>query len=521
VGKVLRRGGAYSCRRRVPVDLIAAYGGQKELVVALGTNDPAEAAILNRRMWVKLDEEFEAKRNQIAKKAGAQANEAAKRRAAAIQAAPFEHRVASAVGRLRAQRDVLAPNDREDWTLDRRRELDWHQAVIEGRDEPLHAMASHEVGRNALRAVLDGDGAAAFAAANPLPDPAKVITVAELVERWAKEREPTLKTIERTRSVVAEVEKLTVGQLTTAELTPTMAQAYKDALLAAHSSKATGNNKLGLLRALCRYARANRLIQGDPCDGINIVVPKKRKGENRTPFDMPALTAIFDSPVYATDIRPDAGGEEAAYWLPVLGLYTGARQRELGQLRTSDVVQEVYLDDEGNEARAWVIRFVFAAGEEAAPMASDQQRFELIQRLKNEGSERRVPIHDALTALGFLRYVDAMRAAGHKRLFPALKPDKYGNVAASWSKWFGRWLRGTCKVTDKKMVYHSFRHTFKDYARFSRIEKEVHDEFTGHEAGDVGSNYGGLEYPLHPLVEGMKRYRVPGFTPPALPPAFR
>lgn len=36
---MMRRGGAYSLRRRIPVDLIGAYGGRKEIVRALGTND--------------------------------------------------------------------------------------------------------------------------------------------------------------------------------------------------------------------------------------------------------------------------------------------------------------------------------------------------------------------------------------------------------------------------------------------------------------------------------------------------
>lgn len=384
-------------------------------------------------------------------------------------------------------------------------------------------MDKHEVGRNALRAVLEGDGAAVFAAANPLPDLTKVIPIGDLIDLWTREKEPTLKTVEKMRSVVAEVEKLAGLPLTTAGLTPELAQAYMDALLEAHpTSKATGNNKLGLFRALCRYARTAKLIKGDPCDGINIVVPRKRKADDgRVAFDLPALAAIFESPVYTADDRPEAGGEEAAYWLPLLALYTGARQRELGQLRTADVVQEAYIDDEGREASAWVIRLVFAAGEDAAPLANEKDRRELIQRLKNEGSERRVPLHDKLVALGFLRYVDAMRAAGQKRLFPALKPDKYGNVAASWSKWFGRWLRGKCKVADKRMVFHSFRHAFKHYARYSRIEKEVHQELTGHETGDTGDDYGGLEYPLHPLVEGMRQYRIPGFAPPQPSPKFR
>ena len=60
------------------------------------------------------------------------------------------------------------------------------------------------------------------------------------------------------------------------------------------------------------------------------------------------------------------------------------------------------------------------------------------------------------------------------------------------------------------MVFHSFRHSFKDHARNSGITTEVHHAITGHSAGNVGDNYGGEVYPLRPLVDAMKRYQVQG-----------
>jgi len=60
---LIRRGGAYSARLRVPLDLIEAVG-RKELVKALGTNDPAEA---KRLVWAVVDgwqRQFDALRNR-------------------------------------------------------------------------------------------------------------------------------------------------------------------------------------------------------------------------------------------------------------------------------------------------------------------------------------------------------------------------------------------------------------------------------------------------------------------------
>jgi integrase len=71
------------------------------------------------------------------------------------------------------------------------------------------------------------------------------------------------------------------------------------------------------------------------------------------------------------------------------------------------------------------------------------------------------------------------------------------------------------------MTFHSFRHSFKHHARQALIPADVHNALTGHETRSAADAYGGLSYPLAPLVEGIKRYRVPGFTLPEPPPAFR
>ena len=421
-------------------------------------------------------------------------------------AAPFEVRQAAVISRLRHSRAKARDDGAlEEWSEHQRFQLGWHQEVLEGRQPPEMAMQNHEIGRNALRAVLDGEGAAAFAPEVnhlTLPD---VLTLASLVERWEAAKQPTAKTANKARAVIAEFEQAVgLGSLSTPHLTSRHINKFKDHLTASGAALATGNNKLGLLRTVCEVSKAHLPGGLNPCAGINITVTKKRLAQDRRhAFDAGHLGIVFGSPVYCANMRPVAGGGEAAFWLPLLALYTGARQREIGQLRTMDVVQEPYLDATGDEAHAWVIRILFAAG-----------------RLKNERSERRVPIHAALIELGFLRYVEAAEAAGRQRLFPDLRPDYDGNFTAAWSKWFGRWLRGKCGITDKRLVFHSFRHTFKHFARYSQIAPDVQNEITGHETGDMANDYGGLSYPLHPLVEGMRRFRVPGFIPPNPPLAF-
>ena len=49
---------------------------------------------------------------------------------------------------------------------------------------------------------------------------------------------------------------------------------------------------------------------------------------------------IFNTPVSTEGERPEGGQGEAAFWLPLLALFTGARLGELAGLRVSDVAHE-------------------------------------------------------------------------------------------------------------------------------------------------------------------------------------
>lgn len=62
---LIRRGGAYSLRRRIPKDLIEAFGGRNEIVRALGTNDREEAKRRHAIATVALNEEFDALRPKL------------------------------------------------------------------------------------------------------------------------------------------------------------------------------------------------------------------------------------------------------------------------------------------------------------------------------------------------------------------------------------------------------------------------------------------------------------------------
>ena len=116
-------------------------------------------------------------------------------------------------------------------------------------------------------------------------------------------------------------------------------------------------------------------------------------GQPREPFTVDELARIFGAHEHARRRYRAAYN----YWLPLLGLLTGARLNELCQLHLSD--------------------FQVIDGIHCINIQDEEEG----QRLKNKSAERLVPIHDKLIEVGFIRYVERLHEQGQKRLFPALK----------------------------------------------------------------------------------------------------
>jgi integrase len=178
------------------------------------------------------------------------------------------------------------------------------------------------------------------------------------------------------------------------------------------------------------------------------------------------------------------GRTGADRWLPLLGLWTGARLEELGGLRVEDVK-----DENG-------VPYIFIR-------ATDERR------LKNQGSERRVPLHPALLKAGFLVYVEERRAAGGVMLFPELRADAHGKLTRLWGKRYARDVRVVCGVNDKrKAPMHSLRHAWATAARAVMPEEHRH-AMGGWSGGGVGRTYG-TTVPLRVLAGSMAKVRYEG-----------
>lgn len=312
-------------------------------------------------------------------------------------------------------------------------------------------------------------------------------SVDDLLAYWVGQSEKRPRTLLDAQTAVRRL-KAVLGDQTAAQIDRGHAVALKDALLAEGLAHATTVKNLGLIKSIFDVACSNALISSNPFKEIRLIKPS-RKEKSRLPFTPLELQSIFSSPVYTQGHRPQGGAGEAAYWLPLIALYSGMRLEEIGQLCHEDIREE---------SGIWYFDLVHQP--------------EKGKTLKNDSSCRRVPIHPELIERGFLRLMRQDAALQPQRIFPLLASAGSRQLTASWSQWFGRYLRQVVGITDKRKTFHSFRHTFKDACREAMIPKEVHDRLTGHSSSDVGDGYGGAHYPLKPLslaissIQGVKLF---------------
>jgi integrase len=492
------RGSTYYFRMAIPADVRDAIG-KREFVISLGTKERQKALRLLPAQIAAAQRQIDSARASVAKTAFAPpASPTARSLAAAeheqwrfeneMAGAEAVYEISDAQDERRAAREPLRVRKRRllskktvDLTENEAADKDvWEEARAQGATE---ASASRqfivEPSPVPIAKAVSGEG---------------VMLDTTIVDLWAAERKPADRTKANYRRV-AEWFYERAGKLSVELITRKHVLAFKDWLIEDGQTPANTNVKIGNLRTLLQWAVDNDYASENAARGISVKAPPNR----RRSFDLSALNAVFGGPVHTRGARPSQGRGEAAYWIPLLALYTGARLEEIGQLRVSDVRQISYPDAHGDMQQGWFLSIIENTDEEGQAT-----------KLKNDESERLVPVHPEIERLGFIAYVQALEDR-KGRVFPLLKPGAWNVITAKWGEWFGRYLRQDCKVTDRRIVFHSFRHTFKDYARSAGIDEGIQRQIMGHSSQDVADNYGS-GFPLHRLVSAMASYRVPGLA---------
>jgi len=219
-------------------------------------------------------------------------------------------------------------------------------------------------------------------------------------------------------------------------------------------------NHIRTIASFFNWAIANGFIEKNFATGL---APRKKKQahEDRDIFQKEDLEKLFLSPHYLNSKRP------AYFYVPLLGLFTGARLEELCQLEVGDIYQE---------GGVWIMD-INESGD---------------KKIKTSNSKRKVPLHPFLVdSLRFPGFVQSVKAAGHTRVFHDL-PEIGGRYGKTVSEWFGRYKErvGITGDDKNKKVFHSFRHTLATALDRSGVQEKQISLLLGHVIkGETGGRY--------------------------------
>jgi integrase len=262
-------------------------------------------------------------------------------------------------------------------------------------------------------------------------------------------------------------------------------------------SPRTVQKKWDRVSAFCVWLEGKGLIDKNYAKGKK----PKAKAQSYEKFTKDDLGRIFESHEYRTGTLKEA----FQYWLPILGLFSGARLEELSQLHIADV----RLDADTN---IWALEITEEIDEESGA--------ETGKKLKNLSSQRKCPIHSDVIAAGLLTYIDDLKAKGYDRLFPELVPDTLGKVSGRASEWFTEYRRanGVGELTGKsRKNFHSFRHTMISSLQKAGVPQEMREALCGHASQSVSVNVYGTTDILVLLKEAIEKLDFPITLAPFIP----
>lgn len=527
------RGPVFWFRRKIPLDILPLYGGKTEIRHSLRTSDRSEAVRRARVRSVELDEEFAQVRGKTIRSSHSlpafdelSLSEPViyaicQRWKRAILLSDDENRMsgfkyksyedinenladietplrsALAKGELDYSDKVLRSflflsriSINESGSAYQRLQYEFLQTLIETLELQKRRQAGHVIRTDAVAPLAE-----AYQRQAQSVTKGAGMTMDELFAYWrdAVDGRPAA-TVSAFETATRQFKEFTANK-PASEVDKALVRAFLQKLKVEGKGGKTRETKLSILSAMFQLAVEDDLLALNPASGIKIAKAKVN-AVVRLPYDSADLKAILSSPVYSNAIVPDAGGGDAAKWIPLLGFFTGARLEELCQLLVTDIVEDAEF--------GWYLNITDATDDEIDTRKS----------IKTADSRRRVPVHPQLIEAGFIRFVARMRDAGEVRLFPQLKADAKGKLSGNWSKWWGRYARKVLGIKSRLKVFHSTRHAFKDACRDAGIEEAIHDALTGHSGGGVGRQYGSKKYPLRPLVEAIGKINYPGIVLP-------
>ena len=217
---------------------------------------------------------------------------------------------------------------------------------------------------------------------------------------------------------------------------------------------------IGHIKDFFDYAVAQQWVMANPIDdafekavgGLKIGASQAKSANSYEVFTDDELRQIFEPRKYL--LNCNAADE---FWVPLIGLYTGARLGEIVVLTPDSIA----LDRDAGV-------FCMSVG------------------TKNENSKRSVPIPNALINLGFMDYVHFVQDLGAASLFPhrPINDTRADDPSKHMSRAFAEHLTDI-GVKAKGKVFHSFRHTLITRMHVNNVPVGDAELIVGHAAQDL------------------------------------
>lgn len=542
--------GVYYLRRRIPSDVLICYPGKKEATLSLRTKDYRTAVERHRNEEVRLTEEWNNKRQRQADYYAQQQLHAITRIDAltpeAIDAICLHAEAASLAGDearcehgnytleeieghqsgyIEANRVLKGAVAIGDYELLRRpleQFLQLYRYQLNASEEEMRRLAL-AYGRMAIRTNdkllnrYDGQDMPTSELARRLDTPLLSEVTQDYLAYYEKLGKSTM--LGKVRVAMALLMEV-MGDKPIGSLKQTDLEAYFDTVqalpprwksicrkekltvstLAAQGrgemSKHTFNcNHLAAITPFVRYCRRKWQDCGWPMtlttEGVQYTGSRRGPEGGQRAFEPDELKRLFEGAEMASFANDSAKAHH--YWLPHLGLFTGARVNELCQLNPQvDITQDT-------RSRTW---YLDITDESEGHQGIDKS-------VKTGSSKRKLPIHPKLIELGFLDYVSHVKARGDTMLFQSFPPSSVGRAGTKAGEWFRDLLRDTGlrdETPNARIVgMHAFRSTLLHRAMVQGVVNA--EVITGH-----ASNITNIETIQHGQVNQdasavVKKYR--------------